>query len=145
MDVAVALIKNDGRILLVFDPNWGAFTLPMTRRRVWKDDAGALLGSEAWESTAGRAAAEVLGRTCRVKPIAIPDEVIHGRSWRDGRIKDYHYRMFMVHDVEPAPLPDTRAEWLTPEEITDPARHPISETAFVLIEYCREHLPAVLS
>jgi hypothetical protein len=145
MDVAVALIKKDGNVLMVFDEQWGAFTLPMTKRRVWKDSAGAAVGVEEWADAAGRAAVEVLGRSCLIEPVDFPDNILRTRSWRDGRVKDYHYRLFQAIVDDPTPLPKVTTEWLKPAQVTEPRRHPVSETAFVLIEMLRECFPKVLA
>ena len=37
VDVAVALIVRRERILTTYNPRWGAFTLPMSKRRSWND------------------------------------------------------------------------------------------------------------
>jgi hypothetical protein len=34
-DVAVTVITRGQQILAVYNPDWGDFTLPMTKRRVW--------------------------------------------------------------------------------------------------------------
>ena len=141
VDVAVALILKDGQVLAVYNENWGAFTLPMAKRRVWKDEEEDSLVGERWEDAAGRAASEVLGRTVLLRKLTLPEDRLHGRSWRDGRVKAYRYQTFLVLRSAPEPRDGILCEWLSPGDLLDNQRHPISETAFVIVECLSQQHP----
>jgi hypothetical protein len=139
VDVAVTLITRGGRVLAVYNPRWGAFTLPMTRRRDWHDPAvAASHHGEDWADAAARAAAEWLGRTCDPKPL-LDDPGGYQQSDRDGAWKRYHFQTFQVALADdPALAPGAVVEWLTPAELLSPTRRPISPTARHLIAQLQE-------
>lgn len=84
IDVAVALILDgESRVLLEYDQDWRAFSLPMTKKRE----------SETWEHAAGRAAAEAAGRLSLPKEICDVPE--YATSDHDGTIKRYHFKCFL--------------------------------------------------
>jgi len=60
VETAAVLIVRDGAILVVLNDRWGAFTLPMTKRRSWAapnvKDTGERV--EEWEDAAVRVAAD---------------------------------------------------------------------------------------
>ena len=62
VEVGVALVRCEDRILLTYNQKWGAFSLPMTKRRTWTAERDLLV--EGWEDCAARAGAEALGKTC---------------------------------------------------------------------------------
>jgi len=132
VDVAVTLITKGERILLVFNSKWGAFTLPMTKRRTWKDPASKEGAErvEEWDDAAIRAVAEWVGRTMTGEPEFLLDVAEFQQSDRDERWKRYHMQAYRL------PLEDESevgtgggAEWLSPEEVLDEKRRPISATA----------------
>jgi len=88
--VAVALVMDRSRrILWTFNPNWGAFALPMTKRRNVGDDF------EPAAHAAARAAAEVLGVPVRIGACwgALPELKVSGR---DGSVRRYAYEVIRV-------------------------------------------------
>ena len=152
IDVAAALVvRKDGRILTVFNEQWGGFTLPMTKRRIRSDEKTLWTHEESWEDAAARAAVEVLGAPCFVSPVKIPIKPTPMISRRDGRVKRYNYRVFRVtfDSSGPSPIPgrDCVLAWLTPGQITAPpgkGLRPISSSAYLLVYRIRIHAPQVL-
>jgi len=139
VDVAVTLLQHGNRILAGYNSQWGAFSLPMTKRHVWKDpDLPDGLREETWENAAVRAAAEWIGRTTLAVPQLICDkEFEYRQSDRDGHWKRYSFRVFKLA-VESEVLGGTEAyEWLTPAELVDPKRRPVSESAVFIIAELR--------
>lgn len=140
VDVAVAVLVRDGRVLAVYNDRWGGFTLPMTKRREPPQDpnvqAAPAPKQAVWLSDAVRAQAEWLGRTCVLAPkeylapkflLDIPD---YQQSDRDGCWKRYTFQVFgtlLPHDVEP--VPGKVREWLSPDDFVDRNRVPITNTA----------------
>jgi len=137
VEVAVVLLMHDGRVLTPYNRKWGAFTLPMTKRRHWEDpnvQGGEL--AEAWDHAAYRAAGECLGRTLieTLEPVGEEEEVRFRQSDRNGKFKFYIFHVYrLAFDAPPALAPGVPADWLTREEILDEQRHPISKTARELI------------
>lgn len=128
--VAVALVmKKEREILWTINKNWGAFALPMTKRRL---AAGQL---EPADQAAARAGAEVLGVPVIVgaRWAALPELKLSGR---DGAVRRYAYEVFRV---EPHPdfahtlgRPDLL--WLTEEHIFGGVfRPPVSSTSAEIV------------
>lgn len=136
LDVAVTVIERGGLLLAVYNEKWSSFTLPMTKRRQWKDpEVPGVVTDEEWIDAAARAAAEWLGRTSTTDPKHLSDTVpeFH-QSDRDGRWKHYRFQVFQVSLEEGRePRSGAVAEWLTPEQFLDEERRPISPTARYLI------------
>ena len=135
LDVAVALIMCGNEILTGYNPSWGSFTLPMTKRREWDDphaDGGRR--HEDWVFAANRAAAEWTGTTLVSRAELILDEPEYQQSDRDSKWKRYHFQVFGFRSGEkPALVHERVAQWLTPDQLLDKDRHPISETARHLV------------
>lgn len=137
LEVAVALIRTDEQMLVVYNDEWKAFTLPMTKRREWVDPdvPAALERQEEWIEAAARAAAEWLGRTLAPAEITGPplvDDSQYTQSDRDGTIKRYHFQVFEVKLAGPDRLvPGAVAEWLTLQELR--THRPVSPTTKYLI------------
>ena len=139
VEVAVAVITRGNRVLVVYNPLWGSFTLPMTKRRQW-DDPTTTGGTkhEEWRDAAARAAAEVLGRTFTAKEL--PEEADLGpvefqQSDRTGEYKRYHFQVFKITLAEDVKLVDgTIAALLSRVEILDKKRAPVSPTARLLLK-----------
>ena len=134
--VGVAVITSEGKVLMFFNSRWGAFSLPMSKQRTWADPTapgGKRL--ESYREAAIRAAAEVRGKTLLAFPPGpgLPEHQ-YQQSDADGELKIYDFEIFRV-DAGPAgpPAPGVAAEWLTPLEILDESRVPISKTARHLI------------
>jgi ADP-ribose pyrophosphatase YjhB (NUDIX family) len=132
VDVAVVIAEKGQRLLAVFNEKWGAFTLPMSKRRSWEapsKDQGESR-REAWEDAAMRAAAEWTGRTSTRKPELILDLAEFQQSDRDGQWKRYHLQAFRIAVDDDFKLPaGSTAEWLTADDLLDEQRRPISPTA----------------
>ena len=120
VEVAVALVMNKAlEILWVFNPKWGVFALPMTKRRKSNGEM------EPAENAAARAAAEVLGAPVRVGPhwTAIPELKLSGR---DGAVRRYAYDVFRVHPQQDFEAAIQRPDllWLSIEQIFTHGRQP---------------------
>ncbi|QDU18938.1 NUDIX domain-containing protein [Urbifossiella limnaea] len=141
VDVAVVLIADPRgeRLLADFNPDWGSFTLPMSKVAVLPPASpGAAPTAESPARAAARAAAEVFGRPVDAAALVkLHAEVPpYQQSGRDGEWKRYRYHLFASRvGAEPRPLPGHVAVWLTPAEFTD--HEPVSETA--------RHVLAVMS
>jgi len=148
VDVAALIVHRDDRILAVYNPEWGAYTLPMTKRRAWQDPANGEIRHEEWLDAAIRARAECLRGTSTVPPQHVPGEPIllpgepplyvdpadFRQSSRDHEWKRYTYQLFSAQFNATDELVDpARCEWLTPAEFADPRRRPISKTARELV------------
>ena len=137
LDVAVALIQRGESFLAVYNPKWGQFTLPMTKRRQWRDPnmaKDAPLNHEQWIDAAARAAAEWLERTCFPVTEPVVESPGYQQSDRDGIWKRYHFKVFRVELAEDEDVPEGKVvEWLTPADFKDEDRRPVSPTARHLI------------
>ncbi len=135
VEVSAVAIVRGGRILAVYNAAWGAFTLPMTKRRVMQDKKiETVHRDESWEHAASRAIAENIGKTVvGLKPLV--SLLGFQQSDRDGAIKEYDYQAFrfdLPDGIEP--IAGLITEWLTIEEWLDPRRAPISPTAVNLLK-----------
>lgn len=142
IEVGVAIIRHQGKVLLVYNPRWGAFTLPMSKRHERADPRlpdGRHV--ESYQSAAARAAAEVLGRTVPAFP-SEPAFVLpkFDQSDSDGQWKRYCFQAFELElpaDFDPqrpgSLAPGAVVEFLTDVEVGDMSRMPISDTARDLI------------
>jgi len=137
LDVAVTLIAHGDRILAVYNPVWGSFTLPMTKRREWQDPKVPKgKHTEDWLDAAARAGTEWLGRTCSPE-FLFDDKGGYQQSDRDGQWKRYHFQVFrLALEGQPALVNGAITEWLTPAEFFE--RRPISPTARYLIGKLQE-------
>jgi len=131
LKVAVVLVVHGGRILVVFNDKWGAYALPMTKRRVWNDpNAAGGKRVEEWIDAAIRARTECVPGTSTIAPVfqlCIPE---YQQSDRDGEWKRYEFHVFKTALANPYAVgPGGRTEWLTPAELLNPQRCPISKTA----------------
>ena len=137
VDVAVTLILDGNAILLVYNENWGAFTLPMTKRKrpVPSGDAGELDG-EDWLDAAARPVVECLGRPSKPEPILeefLPES--HFSLHRQSQVV-YRYKTFKVNfELDDQVIAETPAVWLTAAEILKGELRPISPTAIDIIRY----------
>jgi hypothetical protein len=137
VDVAVSLVTSGPRVLVAWNPKWGEFSLPMTKRRVWRDPrVAASHHAEDWNDAAARAAAECLGRTCEPEFLLdVPGE--YQQSDRDGAWKRYNFQVFQLTLADqPDLVPGVVAEWLSPKEVLN--CRPISPTARFVIGKLQE-------
>jgi len=137
VEVAVAVITEDARILAVYNPLWSSFTLPMTKRRAWQDpDIGPANRQEDWGDAAARAAAEWLGQTSTAAPQLLAEIPEYRQGDRDGVWKRYSFQVFQIPPgTHHGPRPGAISQWLTVNDWLDPNRRPISPTARDLIKH----------
>jgi hypothetical protein len=140
VEVAVVVITRGEQILTVFNPRWGAYTLPMTKRRTQHDNRTAARPvTEEWEDTAIRARAEALQGTTTGTPRFLFEIPEYQQSDRDGQWKRFHFRVFRFDfDGAATVLAHLPHEWLTREEILDARRRPISKTARDIVAQARK-------
>ena len=133
--VTVISIEDTNKILTIFNPRWGSFTLPMTKRKKWIDpEVPAGNRHEDLVLSATRAAAEALGKTLPANspPQLLLKEIDYRQSDSEGVWKVYLLNIFGLRVPSGAVLtPDTTVEWLSPHDFA--AREPISPTARYVI------------
>lgn len=134
--IAVAyVVDTQGRLLLAWNANWGAFTLPMTKLH-------SEMPAETPEQAAVRSASEVLGVPTRVVP-GKAAKFARGlqKSPRDGDIKDYQY-----HVVPVEPHPDFASSnggrhavvWATIDKLLAGEYQPMSQSVESILRECVE-------
>ncbi len=133
---AVATVLANGRKLLaVFNPRWGGFTLPMSKRKQFRDRSVCEAArAEEWPTAAARVAAEVLGRSFAPAdfPRALTEIKDFEQSDADGIWKLYSIRVFGLAVSDNVRLaPGVVAEWLEPEEFQ--VREPMTRTVRFLL------------
>lgn len=135
-DVAVTVIHCQGKVLAVYNPRWGMFTLPMTKVRWEQSAAHTEVGRRrAWFVAAVRNVMESLGITTIHRVNLLSELTDIRQSERDGSVNHYHFKIFHfpLHEL-PVSCPVV-AEWLKPSDFIDPARQLISPTADLLIRH----------
>lgn len=134
VDVSVALVQRDQKILLVHNDNWENFNLPMTKRRSWADPGlSDSVKKENWAQGAMRAFAEWYGRTSTLEPKFVLDIAEFQQSDRDGIWKRYHFQVFKIVLPETETVGIGKCDWLTVAEIGDPNRRLVSDTTRYLM------------
>jgi hypothetical protein len=135
VDVVVTVIYHSEQVLLVFNPKWGAFTLPMTKLRQWPyGENPSPARSELPEDAAMRNVGECLGKTFLEGSQSLRQEIIElAQSDADSAAKRYLYRVFAFHALDTALAPGVAGEWLRINEILDEQRRPISKSARSLV------------
>jgi hypothetical protein len=133
--IAVAyVVDSQGRLLLTWNDNWGAFTLPMTKLQ---SDQPA----ETPEQAGVRAAAEVLGVPTRVVP-GKASKFARGlqKSPRDGDIKDYQYNVVPVeaHPDFASHISSKHLVWAAIDKLQTGEYQPISKSLEALLRECIE-------
>ena len=89
VDVAVTVIHSRGKILVVYNPQWGMFTLPMTKVRWSQSPAHTEVGHRrAWVTAALRNVMECLGKTTTDRVSFLSEITDIRQSERDG--SGYH-------------------------------------------------------
>jgi hypothetical protein len=146
VEVVAVVITRSGQLLTLFNKRWGAFTLPLTKRRTWTEQPRTdQLTGETWQEAATRAAAEALGQPLPRShlPRELPDVSVQPfqHSGRERRWKYYSFRVFslplgadeladrltVAQPVDGAPV-----AWLTASQVL--SFHPISPTAIRVVE-----------
>ncbi|WP_339743730.1 hypothetical protein [uncultured Rubinisphaera sp.] len=143
VNLSVAVILCEGRTLLTWNDNWGAFSLPMTKIRTWPGPSGSVdEDSESAQQAAIRAAAEGLGRP--LQSSEIPDQPVElelqpysHRSHRDGQWKRYSREVFVFELEVDLSSFSGNGVWLTPEEVS--SMQPISQTAQEVLKVLKAH------
>ena len=145
---AAVVITRGAEFLTIFNPKWGAFTLPMSKRRSWHDPQvqGASREEEP-RAAAIRAAAEALGRPFGPdelpRPIELADLQPFQQSDRDGAWKSYRFDVFGIELAAgevPAPSGGAAFAWMTLDALRTAC--PVSPTAIRIVEAV--HAAAVL-
>ena len=140
IEVAVTVMQRDRKLLTVYNQNWGAFTLPMTKRRCWAHPEDPhMIRPEDWRDTALRNFVECFGMTGTEDPEVLLDITDFRQSDRDQVVKQYHFRLFGTAAAGDAPLvTGALGQWLNADEILDPNRRPMSSTARFLVNELRQ-------
>lgn len=134
IDVVATIIHHNGELLLVHSPLWGAFTLPMTKLRHWQ--LGLVDNATRWErgdEAAMRNVAECLGSTSLQQPGLLLDVGGLRQSDRSGEVKYYQFQIYNFPFASRQVAPGITSQWLTPAQILEENRQPISPTARFLI------------
>ena len=145
VEVVATVIVQRGRLLALFNPRWGAFTFPMSRRKQFLDPTVSKAATpEKLERAAARVAAEVLGRSfapgefprllCEIKDFEQSDA--------DGIWKLYHIQVFgLTLPSDDKPVPGLITEWFARDDFKK--REPVTHTARFLLDRMEEagHLP----
>ncbi len=127
VEAAVALVTNqNNQVLLVLNDHWGAFNLPMTKRRRGK------LENEPMPQAAIRAAVEALGVPVRLVAGDHRRLSAHLKSGRQLQFKNYIYDVYHIeshpdfadrHQIRQPHL------WLSPHLVLSGTYEPISKSA----------------
>lgn len=134
IEVAATVITAGHRILVVWNEHWGAFSLPMTKLR--RQQLGLMQNHERvelWSQAALRTVGECLGRTTDRAPKLLLDVNELRQSDRSGAVNHYHCQVFWFDVESPALAPRVAGEWLSPDQVLDEHRQPLSATARSLV------------
>ena len=140
VEAVATVIAQGSKILAVFNPRWGGFTLPISKRKTFRDSVmDSPAKPEDWPKSAARVAAEVLGRSfgpgelprllCEIKD--------YEQSDADGVWKLYTIQVFglkVAGDVRLAP--GVSVEWLGSEDFQ--TREPMTRTARFILARLKE-------
>ena len=135
IDVVATVISCKDSLLLVFNDKWGAFTIPMTKLR--HRPLGPQARRTQWElgaDAAMRNVGECLGISTGQTAGLMADVGDIRQSERNGQINHYHFQVYGFQTDRQQAAAGVTANWLTPDEILDPTRSPISPTARALVE-----------
>ena len=140
VEAVAVLLMQGGKILTVFNPRWGAFTLPMSKRKQFRDavvsEAPRL---EEWDRAAARVAAEVLGRSFAREDFPKPLCEIKDfeQSDADGVWKLYTIQVFALKLSAGDKLaPGIIAEWMSSADLK--VREPVTYTARFILNRLEE-------
>ena len=145
VEVVATLMLQGDKLLSVFNPRWGAFTFPMSKRKFFKDAVVSEAATpEKLNRAAARVAAEVLGRS--FLPDEFPSPLLEIKDFEqsdvDGIWKLYTIHVFTLKLSEGVCFaPGLVAEWRTPKELE--TREPVTHTArFILARMADRRLLA---
>lgn len=138
VEAAVLLIKRGEKALAIHNVKWGAFTLPISRRRSWRDSEfpNAKSRKEEWTAAASRIAAEILGKTFLTTAVPKPLLELQGfkQSDSDGKWKIYNLHIFeLLVEGDVGLAYGINGEWLSARDFKQ--RQPISPTARYVIDH----------
>jgi hypothetical protein len=147
--VAVVLIRSGGKLLLIYNEKWRAFTFPMTKLPAWdyvdpeqiidpdRRDISAGQLQEHWLDAAAHAVVECLGEpNCPSVMLDGPIKVEYTeveRSRRDGADRIYHYKVFTLDVPQQVQSRQQPFVWLTPDEARDGKHRPVSPTVLEIL------------
>ncbi len=139
VDVVVTVIHRGDQILLVFNPLWGAFTLPMTKLRRWPYGTASKADRvEDAADAAMRNVGECLGTSSTDEPQRwLGDEKLVElmQGDRDSMSKRYIIQVFGFVAPSADLAPGVCGQWLPVDEILDERRRPISPTARFVVRH----------
>jgi hypothetical protein len=143
------MIRSQGKLLLIYNPKWRAFTFPMTKLPAWdfvdpariRDPGRRAVSAEQlqahWLDAAAHAVVECLGQpNC---PTPLLEDLIEveytevERSRRDGADRVYNYKIFTLDVPEPFRSRQEPFVWLTADEARDGKHRPISPTVLEIL------------
>ena len=143
VEVVATLLLQSDKLLSIFNPRWGAFTFPMSKRRFFMDTIVSETATpEKLNRAAARVAAEVLGRS--FQPDEFPTPLLEIKNFEqsdvDGIWKLYTIHVFTLKLSEGVCFaPGLVAEWRTPKELD--TREPVTRTArFILARMAEQRL-----
>jgi hypothetical protein len=134
IDVVATVIYCQGELLTISNPNWGAFTLPMTKLRTRPLGLTDATRWELGEEAAVRNVAECLGITSVDPPLLLADFGNLSQSDRSGQVNHYVFQVYGFPVDGQQVGPGITAQWLTTAEILNPHRQPVSPTARELVK-----------
>lgn len=134
VEVSVVIIRKGEHMLAVWNNRWGAFTLPMTKRRTSLDRRLKQVKVEPAERAACRAAAEVLG--IAFSKSEAPKRIDHLYDLRQsdatGEVKSYAFEIFLLDVAEACqPCPGVISQWMRPQDFRD--KEPVSDSARAIL------------
>lgn len=140
VEAVAVVIAQGSNILAVFNPRWGAFTLPMSKRKQFLDRTiSEAAKPEEWDRAAARVAAEILGRSFTRKEFPKPICEIKDfeQSDADGVWKLYTIQVFGLKLSESVKLaPGIVAEWTPAADFK--VREPVTHTVRFIIDRLEE-------
>ncbi len=139
VNVVVTVIHRGKHVLLVSNPNWNAFTLPMTKLRRWPYGEEPAPGRvEDSVDAAMRNVGECLGTTSTKEPQRWlgQDKLVElTQSDRESLSKRYVFHVFGFAVESYDLAPGVCGQWLEIEDILDEQRRPISPTARFILRH----------
>ena len=139
IDVVVTAIYCDDKVLVVHDGDWGGFTLPITKQRRWPPGFDGT--EDRWETGSDAAMRNVgrcLGASFPRPPGLLGDVKDVRQRSPTGEINEYRFQVFGFRIDKPRIGEGVVGEWLTPDQILNPKRRPISPTARTLVDKLNE-------
>jgi hypothetical protein len=135
VEAVATLLVHRGKILSVFNPRWGAFTFPISKRKMFRDtEVSEAAKPENLHRAAARVAGEVLGRSFATDEFPKPLADIKGfeQSDVDGVWKLYEFHIFTLEVSEGVALAQgVVGQWLTAKQFN--SHEPVSHTARYLL------------